>query len=85
MRDNKVNFRHILLYELWKGNNATTATKHICNIYREGAVLDRSCCKWFSRFHEGDVNLNEEPCTGCPSKIDDLIYALIENDRHWTA
>jgi hypothetical protein len=81
MRDDKVRFRHLMLYKFKKRNNATTASKNICDVYGEGAVLDRTCHKWFSRFCEGDAKLNDKLRTGHPLKIDDnKIHVLTEND-----
>jgi hypothetical protein len=80
VRDNKVHFKHLMLYEFQKENNATTASE---NIYGEGVVSDRNCCKWFSRFCEENVALNDEPHTACPSKVDNhQIHVLTGNDRH---
>jgi hypothetical protein len=70
-----------MLFKFQKGNNATTASKNICDVYGEGAVSDRICHKQFSRFCEGDVNLKNELHIECPPKVDDdQIHALTEND-----
>jgi hypothetical protein len=49
MWDKKVHFRHLMLYEFQKQNNATTTSKNIC--------VDRIRHNSFSRFREGDVKL----------------------------
>ena len=43
-------FCHIMLYYFKKGKNATETQKKICAVYREGAVTDRTCQKWFAKF-----------------------------------
>ena len=30
-------------------------------MYREGAVTDRTCLKWFANFHAGDFSLDDAP------------------------
>ena len=39
-----------MLYYFKKGKNATETQKKICAVYREGAVTDRTCQKWFAKF-----------------------------------
>ena len=43
-------FQHIMLYDFKKGKNAIERQKKICAMYREGAVTDRTCQKWFAKF-----------------------------------
>ena len=35
--------------------------KNICAVYREGAVTDLMCQKWFAKFHAGDFSLEDTP------------------------
>lgn len=42
-----------------KGKNATE-TK-ICAVYGDGAVTDRTSCKWFAKFHTGDFSRDDAP------------------------
>ena len=37
-------------YYFKKGKNATEMQKKICAVYREDAVTDRMCQKWFAKF-----------------------------------
>ena len=39
-----------MLYHFNKGKNATEAQKKISAVYGEGAVTDRRCQKWFTKF-----------------------------------
>ena len=44
-------FRFIMLYYFKKGKNATKCKKVSCmELYGEGAVIDRTCQKWFAKF-----------------------------------
>jgi len=43
--ENKVHFRHLMLFFYRKGKNATQAANKICAVYSEGAVAERSCAE----------------------------------------
>ena len=61
MEGEKPYFRHIMLYYFKKGENATETHKKICVVYGEVAVTDRTCQKWFVKFHAGDLSLDDAP------------------------
>jgi len=60
MEENKVHFRHLMLFFYRKGKNATQAANKICAVYGEGAVAERIVRKWFARFKAGDFNLEDQ-------------------------
>ena len=70
MEDKKQRFRHIMLYYFKKGENATEMQKTSCAVYEEDAVTDRTCQKWFAKFHTGDFSLDDAPWSGRPVEID---------------
>ena len=84
MEENKVHFRHLMLF-FWKDKNATQATNKIYAVYGEGAVAERTVRKWFARFKAGDFNLEDQES---PSRLsitdEDQIKTLIENPRYTT-
>ena len=41
-----------------------THTEKICAVYGEGAVTDRMCQKWFSKFPARDFLLDDAPQSG---------------------
>ena len=48
-------------------------------MYGEGAVTDRTCQKWFEKFHAGDFLLDDAPQLCRPVEVDsDQIETLIE-------
>ncbi|XP_011064497.1 PREDICTED: trichohyalin [Acromyrmex echinatior] len=49
MEENKVHFRHFMLFFYWKGKNATQAANKICAVYGEGAVAERTVRKYARR------------------------------------
>ena len=82
---NKQHFRHIMLYYFKKGKNATETHKKICAVYGEGAVTDRTCQKWFSKFRAGGFSLDDAPRSGRPVEVDsDQIETGTENSQRCT-
>ena len=54
-------------------------------MYGEGAVMDRTCQKWFAKFHAGDFSLDHAPWSGRPAEVDsDKMETLIENNQRYT-
>ena len=47
---------HLMLYYFKKGKNATELQEMICAVY-EVAVTDRTCQKWFVKFHAGQCSM----------------------------
>ena len=39
-----------MLYNFKKGKNTTETQQKTCAVYGEGAVIDRTCQKWFVTF-----------------------------------
>ena len=56
MEENMQRFWHIMLYYFKKGKNATELQEMICAVY-EVAVTDRTCQKWFVKFHAGQCSM----------------------------
>ena len=72
-----------MLYYFKKGKNTTEMQIDICAVYGEGAANDRTCQKWFVKFHAGDFSLDDAPQSGGPFDSDQ-IKTLIENNQHYT-
>ena len=54
-------------------------------VYREGAVTDRKCQRWFAKFRAGDFSLDDAPQSGRPVEVDsDQIETLIKNNQYYT-
>ena len=54
-------------------------------MYREGAMTDRTCPKWFAKFCAGDFSLDDAPRSDRPVEADsDQIETLIENNQRYT-
>ena len=71
-----------MLYYFKKGKNATEMHKKICALYRESAVTDWICQKWFAKFRAGDFSLDNAPRSGRTVEVDsDQIETLIESNQ----
>lgn len=85
MEDNKLHFRHLMLFYFRKGENTTQATKEICAVYGEGALAERTVRKWFAKFRAGDFNVKDQERSGRPSSTDDdQLKTLLDNNPRYT-
>ena len=64
MDQNKQKIHYILKYYFNKGDNASQASERICGVYGEGALSKSAARKWFTRFHFGNFDVKDEPCSG---------------------
>ena len=54
-------------------------------MYGEGAMTDRTCQKWFVKFHAGDFSLDDAPWSHRPVEVDsNQIEILIQNNQCYT-
>ena len=54
-------------------------------MYGQGAVTDRTCQKWFVKFHTEDFLLDNAPGLGRPVEVDyDQMETLTENNQRCT-
>lgn len=85
MDQQKLHFRHILLFLFRKGQKAADAHREICAVYGATAVSNNTCDRWFARFRSGDFDLNDSARSGRPTSADDdQILAAVRSDRHLT-
>ena len=81
MEENKVHFRHLMLFFYRKGKNVTHTANEICVVYGEGAVTDRTVRKWFASFIAGDFRLKFQERSDRPSTTKWIIYSNVERKR----
>jgi [histone H3]-lysine36 N-dimethyltransferase SETMAR len=83
MRDiipEEIHIRHCMFFEFRKGNNATVATKNICDVY-SNALDIRKCQRWFNRFRSGNYDLSDAYRSGRTVDLDnDLLRSTVESD-----
>ena len=80
--ENKQHFQWIMLYYFKKGKYATGTHKNICAVCGGGTVTDRTCQKWFAKFHTGYFSLDIAPQLGRPVEINsNQMEILIENNQ----
>ena len=72
-------------YYFKKGKGAAEMQKKTCAVYGEGAVTNRTCQKWFVKFHAGDFSLDNTSQLIRPVEVDsNQIKALIESNQCYT-
>lgn len=62
--------RHILHFEWKSGLSPKDTTKNINRAYGERTMSLRCASSWFTRFADGDENLEDRPRQGRPVKVD---------------
>lgn len=77
----KDNIRHILLYEYNKHNNATTATKNICQVYGKSSISVSQSQRWFKKFRSGNYSLQDDARSGRPMGFnEDVLKVTVEQN-----
>ena len=71
MENSDGHFHHILLYNFRKGKNAVQVRKKLYDVYGEKSLTERQCQNWFARFRSRDFDLQDVPCSGRPTEVDD--------------
>lgn len=86
MENNKVHFRHLMVFYFRKGKNAAETVRKIAAVYGEGCVAESTVRKWFARFKNGNFELEDQERSGRPSVADDdLISTIVESNPRQTA
>ena len=79
MEENVQHFWHMVCY-VKRGKKCNwNAKKKICAMYGEGAVTDKTCQKWFTKFRARDFSLADASWSYRPVEVDsNQIETLIE-------
>ena len=57
----KVHFRHLLYFDVRRGQRAAEAAWNICAVYGESATAERTARKWFDKFQSGTLDVTDAP------------------------
>ena len=77
----KVFLRGVLLHYFNTKKTAVESDSILVEVYREYALAERTCQKWFARFKSGDFSLEDEERPGQPKKFEDEgLEALLDDD-----
>lgn len=84
MSDEKKRIRALILNEFKRGQNAAASARNINKIEGPGVVNERTCRRWFIKFAQGDMGLDDQPRSGRPTSIDleSLRVAIEEEHTH---
>ena len=81
MEPSKEHIRHILLFFLNKGKNASETVREIECVYGQGIISDSQCRRWFVKFRNGNTDLNDEQRSGRPEELEiDVLKTTIESN-----
>ena len=69
MEENMRHFQNLMLYYFKKGKITTEMQKEMCAVYREDAVTDRTCQKWFAKVCAGAFLLDGALWFGRPAEV----------------
>ena len=81
----KTHFRHLLYFAFCRNQKAAEAAGDICAVYGEDAIAARTAQNWFTKFKNGNFDLNDMPRSGRPTEFDeDHLKALLKEDGRQT-
>lgn len=81
----KLQLRTIFLHEFKLGHNATDATQNIIKAWGKDITSDRTVRRWFEKFRNGNLSIEDEDRQGRHSTLDDdELKAVIESDPRKT-
>ena len=72
----------VLLRHHWKkGLSTRAAAKEICDVEGEGTTSKSAAARWFKKFNDGDLSLEDKPRSGRPSTFDeDALRSALEDE-----
>ena len=80
-----VHFRHLLYFGFRRGLNTAETIREICTIYGEDVISERTGRRWFAKFKNGDIGLDDANHSGRPSYFDEgRLMTLLKEDQRQT-
>lgn len=85
MEPTKQHIREVMLFHYREGLQATASADRICAVYGPETVPIRTVQRWFERFRNGDIDIEDKHRAGRPSTVDtDKILSLVDSNPHLT-
>jgi len=75
----KERIRFSIQFKFHLKKNAAEVTAMICAAYGENSVSHTTCKRWYQKFRQRDISLQDEPRAGRPQKIEmNELQALLD-------
>lgn len=83
MENQKVHFRHVMLYCFKRGLTASQTLNEMFSVYADACITHQTVRKWYRSFEAGDFNMEDQARSGRPQEVDEtLLMDLVrENPR----
>ena len=73
--------RLFIFYEFSRGASSTETFENVQTVFGEACPTFRTVQHWFSKFSDGDLNIDDAPRSGRPKEVDTgLIQRAIETN-----
>ena len=82
----KQHSRHLRFCAFYRGQKADEAARDICMVYGEVVTGESTARKWFAKFKNGNLDVDDTPRSGRPSEFDeDHLKALLKEESRQTS
>lgn len=83
MENQKIHFRHAMLYCFHRGLTASQTLNEMSSVYGDACVTHQTIRKWYRRFETRDFNVEDQPRSGRPQELDETFLKdlVLKNPR----
>ena len=82
----KQHFRHLLFFAFYRDQKSAEAAQGICMVYGEGVIGESTARKWFTKFKNGNFDIDNTPCSRRLSEFDaDHLKPLLKEESRQTS
>ena len=81
----KQHFRHLLFFAFNQGQKAAEAAQDICMVYGKGVIGKSMAKKWFVKFKNGNLDIDNTPRSRRASEFDKDHLKVLLKKSHQTS